>query len=416
MMRFYFRFFMIFLLWVTLISIGVNYAYARVSGDSWAYLLQNIDIQQIAQNSTFDLIVMDYSSDGGASGEWLYSEIETIRNSGKKAIAYISIGEAEDYRFYWDPIWLTNPPAWLGPENPDWPGNYKVRFWHTDWQDIVFQYLDRIIAQGFDGIYMDIIDAYYYWSEEVSEQSDADALMVTFVQNIRNYITTMYSKPEMIIIPQNGEYIIVEDDVTPALQTIYFNSIDAIGIEDIFFPGDLDEDNPYAPDTGRITVLQDYQAQGICVFSVEYLTLPAKVNQYILAASNEGYVPYVAYRELHILNDGIPASFLPTEVPTGSGGTESFTIEKASGNIRFMWQNVCGCNFYNLYRGTLSSLTSGVYDHVCEETSIYVPFLDKMQTSGSWYYIVSAENNAGEGPLGFDHTLQVRPNTAPCNP
>jgi len=215
MMRFYFRFFMIFLLWVTLISIGVNYAYARVSGDSWAYLLQNIDIQQIAQNSTFDLIVMDYSSDGGASGEWLYSEIETIRNSGKKAIAYISIGEAEDYRFYWDPIWLTNPPAWLGPENPDWPGNYKVRFWHTDWQDIVFQYLDRIIAQGFDGIYMDIIDAYYYWSEEVSEQSDADALMVTFVQNIRNYITTMYSKPEMIIIPQNGEYIIVKDSVPP---------------------------------------------------------------------------------------------------------------------------------------------------------------------------------------------------------
>jgi len=31
---------------------------------SWAYQLQDINISQIASNTTFDLIVMDYSADG----------------------------------------------------------------------------------------------------------------------------------------------------------------------------------------------------------------------------------------------------------------------------------------------------------------------------------------------------------------
>lgn|GEM_PF-4488016 len=113
---------------------------------SWAYQLQNIDITQIANNSTFELIVMDYSADGSDDGKFTKEDILQIKNSGKKAICYISIGEAEDYRFYWDPNWDSDgngipdqgAPAWLGQENPDWEGNYKVRFWQTDWQEIYF--------------------------------------------------------------------------------------------------------------------------------------------------------------------------------------------------------------------------------------------------------------------------------------
>ncbi|MEZ4650894.1 MAG: endo alpha-1,4 polygalactosaminidase [Candidatus Eisenbacteria bacterium] len=133
-----------------------------VSVAAFAYQLQNVDLAEVAANSTFDLIVIDYSADGSESGEWKVGEIASVQSSGKKVLAYISIGEAEDYRYYWDPTWATNPPSWLGPENPDWAGNYKVRFWDPGWRAIVFDYLDRIVAQGFDGIYMDIIDAYYW--------------------------------------------------------------------------------------------------------------------------------------------------------------------------------------------------------------------------------------------------------------
>jgi len=30
----------------------------------------------------------------------------------------MSIGEAEDYRYYWKEEWRTNPPMWVGEEHP----------------------------------------------------------------------------------------------------------------------------------------------------------------------------------------------------------------------------------------------------------------------------------------------------------
>lgn len=74
---------------------------------SWAYQLQGISISEIQNNRTFDFIVMDYSSDGTEAGEWAAHEIAAIEESGKMPVAYISIGEAENYRFYWDPAWET---------------------------------------------------------------------------------------------------------------------------------------------------------------------------------------------------------------------------------------------------------------------------------------------------------------------
>ena len=84
--------------------------------------------------------------------------------------SYISIGEAEDYRFYWDSDWKTNKPAWLEKENPNWKGNYKVRYWESDWQSIIYgtdgSYLKKIIDSGFDGAYLDIIDAFEYFEDK----------------------------------------------------------------------------------------------------------------------------------------------------------------------------------------------------------------------------------------------------------
>ena len=44
-------------------------------------------------------------------------------------IAYSSIGEAEDYRYYWRAEWEDDVPTWLAAENKDWKGNFKVRYW-----------------------------------------------------------------------------------------------------------------------------------------------------------------------------------------------------------------------------------------------------------------------------------------------
>ena len=82
-------------------------------------------------------------------------------------LAYLSIGEAEDYRFYWQEVWPSSPPAWLHAENPEWEGNYLVEYWDSGWRSIIFEgegsYLSRIIDTGFHGVYLDGVDSFETW-------------------------------------------------------------------------------------------------------------------------------------------------------------------------------------------------------------------------------------------------------------
>ena len=81
----------------------------------------------------------------------------------------MSVGEAEDYRYYWQNNWSTNKPNWLDAENPNWPGNYKVKYWDKNWQNIIVgndqSYTKKILDANFDGVYLDIIDAFEYYQK-----------------------------------------------------------------------------------------------------------------------------------------------------------------------------------------------------------------------------------------------------------
>ena len=118
--------------------------------------------------TNYDLIIMDLFHE---NGEFSADEIERLHckaNGGRRmVIAYMSIGEAEDYRYYWNKLWKRGNPSWLDKENPKWKGNYKVKYWDPEWQKIIYgnkeSYLSRIINAGFDGVYLDIIDAFEYY-------------------------------------------------------------------------------------------------------------------------------------------------------------------------------------------------------------------------------------------------------------
>ncbi|UII32649.1 endo alpha-1,4 polygalactosaminidase [Fulvivirga ulvae] len=120
-------------------------------------------------STNYDLLIMDlFFTDGSVFSA---SEVEQLRskaNGGKRlVIAYMSIGEAENYRYYWNSEWNTNKPDWMDAENPDWAGNYKVRYWEPEWQSIIYgndgSYLKKILDSNFDGVYLDIIDAFEYF-------------------------------------------------------------------------------------------------------------------------------------------------------------------------------------------------------------------------------------------------------------
>jgi len=123
------------------------------------------------QDTDYDVLLIDAFVDGTEPltlGD--VASLKTKAGGGSRlVVAYMSIGEAEDYRYYWRGEWATDPPGWLKEENPNWPGNYKVRYWDESWQTIIFggdgSYLKRILDAGFDGVYLDIIDAFEYFED-----------------------------------------------------------------------------------------------------------------------------------------------------------------------------------------------------------------------------------------------------------
>jgi len=118
----------------------------------------------------YDLLIMDIFFDNVEFTSSEITELKNKSNGGKRlVISYMSIGEAEDYRYYWNSGWLSDSPTWLKEENPNWEGNYKVQYWDTEWQEIIYgnseSYLKKIIDAGFDGVYLDIIDAFEYFED-----------------------------------------------------------------------------------------------------------------------------------------------------------------------------------------------------------------------------------------------------------
>jgi cysteinyl-tRNA synthetase, unknown class len=118
----------------------------------------------------YDLIIIDlfHFEEAFTSQEIARLKIKPNGNN-RYVVSYLSIGEAEDYRYYWNKDWKTNKPEWLEAENPEWEGNYKVQYWDTAWQQIIFgrqdSYLDKILNAGFDGAYLDLVDAFEYFEE-----------------------------------------------------------------------------------------------------------------------------------------------------------------------------------------------------------------------------------------------------------
>lgn len=242
---------------------------------SWGYQLQGATPEDIAQ-SPYDLVVIDYSRDGTDETAFSPAEVEQMRRgpNGKRRVvlAYLSVGEAEDYRYYWQAGWGRQPPSWLGPENPDWKGNFPVRYWDTSWQNIIFgsadAYLDKIVAAGFDGIYVDRVDSFDETLPGAPNRATRMSSMVELILALSRYARTQ--KPGFLVVPQNGEELLAVPQ--------YAAAIDGLGKEDLFFGVKRDGAvNSKALLRSSLRYLQPFLDAGKPVFLVEYVTSPSAI-------------------------------------------------------------------------------------------------------------------------------------------
>ncbi len=201
------------------ISICAETAAAQPTPTSFAYVLQaeklassRKKVVALLTKCDRDWIVLDMAFQGNQL--WTKTEITTIRQGKKnrKVIAYLSIGEAEDYRSYWN----------------------------KEWQQIIAKQIETIMAIGFDGLYLDKVDAYEEYEYDPQTKDWIDHRRNTETNRTYREDMILFGKkvaaiarklsPHAIIIPQNGEQLLTDNS--------WLRTIDAIGIEDLFSDGE----------------------------------------------------------------------------------------------------------------------------------------------------------------------------------
>lgn len=313
----------------------------------WAYQLQGISEPGAVEalvSSRYDMLVLEPTCTDWSSDDRYFDTaamVARLKTStahdgahGKLILAYLDIGEAEDWRWYW--TWSRDwncrgePPAdW--PEyilscDPDgWGGNYPVAYWHPDWKDIIIygsqtgtnpdrdysSAIDEAIAHGFDGIYLDWVEG---WEDDVvdraarAEGKDPAAEMITFIAEMRAYATAR--KPGFLIVQQNAAELL---DGRPEL----LDNIDAISQEAVWYDGDATDewqdpdgyDWPQPADLTAyyLTYLAPYQNAGVPVFNCEY-ALDQAATAYERSYT-AGFVPYVTRRSLSRLTTTPPPGY-----------------------------------------------------------------------------------------------------------
>ncbi len=258
--------------------------------NDFLYQLQNLDLTAIGETA-YDLVVVDYSADGSEAGEFTAEQIHALKHSAggeKIVLAYMSIGEAEDYRFYWQSGWTLGNPTWLDIENPDWEGNYKVNYWDSAWQNIIFTYTSRLLDAGFDGACLDLVDTYEYYADQ--GRATAAQEMADFVAAIRAYARDR--DPDFYIFPQNAAELGTK---LPA----YLDSVDGIGQENIYYGYDADDVATPAEVTAEMEGYLDvFNGAGKPVLTTDYATIQAHIDDAYAKSQTKGYVPFATVRDL----------------------------------------------------------------------------------------------------------------------
>ena len=259
---------------------------------SFVYQLQRADPRRIGETA-YDLVVVSIGAAGGSP-----EVIQKLRHSpggDKVVLCYISIGQAEDYQFYWQNEWYEDPPSWLDANDPEWGGARWVRYWDPAWQALIMgspeSYLDHILALGFDGIYMDRVDTYQYYEEK--GRATAAREMADFVIAISRYAREGH--PGFGIFPQNAEDLGV-------LFPDYLETVTGVGVEDLYY-GYPREHEPSPPEwtASREAVLDQWVAAGKLVLTIDYSRRPEQIDDAYARAEARGYVPFVTVKSLGLL-------------------------------------------------------------------------------------------------------------------
>jgi len=223
----------------------------------------------LKQLSKFDLIMIDPDA-------YTAKDVLALKARGKIVIGYLSVGEAENYRWFFSRV----NPEWIRKENPNWPGNFYVDVNQPGWHRLLLNtVIPAILEKGFDGLYLDTVDTAGPYNFPEMEPG-----MVTLIKEIRKTF------PGEILIAANANFIIEKIS----------SSLDALAVEDLFSHYDHEEN--FYKKTARsvreplirelLSIRKKYK---LPIFTIDYAgpTDRSLIKYAYRSSSSYGFIPYV---------------------------------------------------------------------------------------------------------------------------
>ena len=325
-----------------------NNRVARLNNAStWMYQIQDLNAPaavELLAATDYPMLVIEPGNNfdeetGNYDTPAILDSLRTAPDGTERLIlAYVDIGEAEDYRDYWQNDWVApdpdngieGSPDFLITVDPDgWSGNFPVAYWRPEWQDMWTGengIIKKLASLGFDGIYMDWVEAY---DDETVRSfaagdgiNDPDEEMVIFIERLRAAGRSVTR--DFLVVAQNAPYLIDYDDENNTSR--YTDTIDAMAVEDTWFygegdaewddtvkaVGDLFGDERHEGDfstANRLTKYAEYQNKGLPVFSIDYSVNNVNVQQIYSDARVAGLIPLVTQVSLARVTETPPEDF-----------------------------------------------------------------------------------------------------------
>jgi len=251
---------------------------------TWAIQLHG-DVDPLAA-SHYEMLVLDPSARPVA---------------GRPCLAYVNVGEAEQYRPYWKAFWRAPDPGagvpdYLLAKDPEgWEGNFVVAYWDPRWQALLWggpgAMVDEALAKGFDGIFLDWVLAYDDAAVAAAAKGvDPRGAMARLVVDLAAYARR--KRPGAFVVLNNGGMLAARE---PGVR----KAIDGVVQEGLFFDGraearwdDADAgDIAGSPSPGLREALESLE---IPVFTLDYAAREEHVRSARAASAAQGFVPFVS--------------------------------------------------------------------------------------------------------------------------
>lgn len=146
--------------------------------------------------SRFDILIVD-------PDETTPSLLSQYKELGKTVLAYVNVGYAENWRTYWNDTQLHE----IIHGETEYEGEYYVEYWNPTWFRIISKYVEAYLSNGYDGIYLDNIDAYivlnetnYTWAQHINLRRS----MIQLIANLSSYAKNLTKNHALVYVNIGG--------------------------------------------------------------------------------------------------------------------------------------------------------------------------------------------------------------------